>query len=189
MRALLSTALLVATVACRQDMHDQPKYKSLRASPFFADGRTSRPAIPGTVPRGGLAAEGPHATGKSATGYVVNPLARTPATLARGRERYDVFCAPCHDRAGTGHGMIVERGYRQPPTFHQERLRTIADGYLVEVIARGFGVMPSHSAQIPADDRWAIAAWIRVLQKSQWATLADVPADERLRLQRETAHP
>ena len=188
MWALLLTVLLSGTVACRQDMHDQPKYKPLRASAFFADGRTSRPAIPGTVPRGGLVAEA-RATGKTPTGYATNPLVRTHATLARGRERYDIFCAPCHDRAGTGHGMIVERGYRQPPTFHQERLRTIADGYFVEVIARGFGVMPSYAQQIPVDDRWAIAAWIRVLQKSQWATLADLPADERLRLERETVRP
>jgi mono/diheme cytochrome c family protein len=189
MRTLALLALLAGTVACRQDMHNQPKYKPLRPSPFFADGRTSRPVVPGAVARGSLAVDAARATGKTATGFAANPLPRTAATLARGRERYDIFCSPCHDRVGTGHGMIVERGYRQPPTFHQERLRTIPDGYFVDVVTQGFGVMPSYAPQIPVDDRWAIAAWIRVLQRSQWASLTDVPTDARRRLEEEAARP
>jgi cytochrome c553 len=173
-RALLLMALALAA-ACRQDMHDQPKYKALRPSPFFADGRTSRPLVDGTVARGHLDLDTARTTGKSGATYAANPLPRSEATFQHGRERYDIYCSPCHDRVGTGNGMIVERGYKQPPSFHQDRLRNVADGYLFETMTQGFGVMPSYAAQIPVDDRWAIAAWIRVLQRSQNATLADVP--------------
>lgn len=169
-------------VACRQDMHDQPKYKALRASPFFADGRASRPVVDGTVARGHLELDTARTTGKVGATYAPNPLPRAVATFRRGRERYDIYCAPCHDRAGTGNGMIVERGFKQAPSFHQDRLRAVADGYLFETMTEGFGVMPSYAAQIPADDRWAIAAWIRVLQRSQWATVADVPENDRTKL-------
>src|SRR5262249_10896651 len=104
-------------------------------------------------------------------------------TFARGRERYDIYCSPCHDRVGTGRGMIVERGFKAPPTFHQDRLRTIGDGYFVRVMTEGFGVMPSYAEQVPIEDRWAIAAWIRVLQRSEHATLADVPGADRAALE------
>jgi mono/diheme cytochrome c family protein len=184
---LLSIVLLLA--ACRQDMHDQPKYKPLRPSTFFADGRSSRPVVDGTIARGALVLDPARTTGKTGAIYASNPLPRTEAVFRRGRERYDIYCSPCHDRAGTGAGMIVERGYKAPPTFHQERLRTAADGYLFEVVTQGFGVMPSYAAQVPVDDRWAIAAWIRVLQRSQNATLADVPADERAKLDAAEARP
>ena len=169
--------------ACRQDMHDQPKYKPLRRSAFFDDGRASRPVVAGTVPRGGLVLDDARTTGKSGTAYAANPLPRTAVTFRRGRERYDIYCAPCHDRAGTGNGMIVERGFKQPPTFHDDRLRAAADGYLFETMTEGFGVMPSYAAQIPVDDRWAIAAWMRVLQRSQHATLDDVPPADRGKLE------
>ena len=175
-------AALVLLGACRQDMHDQPKYKALRASPFFADGRASRPVVEGTIARGHLDLAGARTTGKVGATYAANPLPRTEATFRRGRERYDVYCAPCHDRVGTGAGMIVERGFKAPPTFHQDRLRTVADGYLFETMTQGFGVMPSYAAQVPPDDRWAIAAWIRALQRSQNATLADVPDGDRAKL-------
>ena len=169
-------------VACRQDMHDQPKYKALRSSTFFADGRASRPVVDGTVARGHLELDPARTTGKVGATYAPNPLPRSAATFERGRERYDIYCAPCHDRVGTGNGMIVERGFKQPPTFHQDRLRTVADGYLFETMTEGFGVMPSYAAQIPIDDRWAIAAWVRVLQRSQYATVADVPENDRTKL-------
>ncbi len=170
---------MLALGACRRDMQDQPKYKPLRPSPFFADGRTSRPVVAGTIPRGALDLDRGRATGKAGDTYVTNPLPRSEAVFLRGRERYDIYCAPCHDRVGNGAGMIVERGFKAPPTFHQDRLRGIADGYFVETMAQGFGVMPSYAQQIPVDDRWAIAAWIRVLQRSQHATLADVPPAAR----------
>jgi mono/diheme cytochrome c family protein len=178
-RALALVAAALGLAACRQDMHDQPKYKPLRPSAFFADGRDSRPVVEGTVARGVLDLDVGHTTGKAGTQYVANPLTRTEALYRRGHERYDIYCSPCHDRVGTGNGMIVERGFKQPPTFHQDRLRQTADGYLFEVMTAGFGVMPSYAEQVPIDDRWAIAAWIRVLQRSQYATLADVPAAVR----------
>jgi mono/diheme cytochrome c family protein len=178
-RAPLLVLAVVTLAACRQDMHDQPKYKPLRASALFADGRTSRPVVEGTIARGTLDLDVAHTTGKVGALYASNPLAQTRATYERGRERYDIYCAPCHDRVGTGEGMIVERGFKAPPTFHQDRLRTVADGYVFETITQGFGVMPSYAQQIPVDDRWAIAAWIRVLQRSQNARLDDVPPAER----------
>ena len=163
--------MLGLVVGCRQDMHDQPKYKPLRASRFFDDGRASRPLVEGTVARGHLHEdEAP-----------VPPVTR--ALLVRGRERYDIFCAVCHDRAGTGRGMIVERGFKQPPSFHIDRLRQVPDRYVVDVIGKGFGVMPSYAQQIRIADRWAIAAYVRALQLSQQATLADVPAAERALLE------
>jgi mono/diheme cytochrome c family protein len=167
--ALAAAVVLAALGGCRQDMHDQPKYKPLRASRFFDDGRASRPLVEGTVARG-------HQHEDEAP-----PVTR--ALLERGRERYDIFCAVCHDRAGKGRGMIVERGFKQPPSFHIDRLRQVPDRYLVEVIGNGFGAMPSYAQQIRTADRWAIAAYVRALQLSQQATLADVPADERALLE------
>jgi mono/diheme cytochrome c family protein len=181
-RLALAAGALVLSAACRQDMHDQPKYRPLRASAFFADGRASRPLIDGTIARGELDLDVAHATGKAGKEYAANPLPPVEATYRRGRGRYDIYCSPCHDRAGTGHGMIVERGYKTPPTFHDDRLRQVADGYLFEVMTQGFGVMPSYAVQVPVEDRWAIAAWIRVLQRSQNATLDDVPQGKRAEL-------
>lgn len=176
-------ALAVLAGACRYDMQDQPKYKPYRQSPFFDDGRAVRPLVEGTVARGTLDDTGPFHTGKANGHYVrESPVAVTPAVLARGRERYDVFCSPCHDRTGAGAGMIVERGFRRPPSFHIDRLRDAPDGYLVEVIAKGFGVMPSYGIQVPADDRWAIVQYVRALQLSQNARVTDLPADDRARL-------
>ncbi len=170
-RAVLLLATVLAAIACRQDMHDQPKYRPLRPSAFFPDGRASRPRIEDTVARGELAtAEQPPTTA---------------ALLARGRERYDVFCSPCHDRVGNGGGMIVERGFRRPPSFHLDRLREAPDTHFFAAITDGFGVMPSYAAQIPSADRWAIVAYVRALQLSQHAGLADAPPPERERLARE----
>jgi mono/diheme cytochrome c family protein len=175
--------MLLAVAGCRQDMHDQPKYQPLEASPFFADGRASRPRVPGTIPRGRLDADPLYVTGKSDTGLSdVFPAPVTHATLDRGHQRFDIYCAPCHDRVGTGRGMIVMRGYKQPPSFHEDRLRGMSPGYFFDVMTNGFGVMPSYAAQVPVDDRWAIAAYIRALQLSQHATLAEVPDAERAAL-------
>ena len=185
MRRTVFLVSLACLAACRSDMQDQPKYKPLRPSAFFPDGRSSRPVVPGTIARGMPPAESSKVTGKSGSTYIANPLPRTTAVLARGRQRYDIYCAPCHDRVGTGSGMIVERGFKAPPTFHQDRLRDVADGYIFETITEGFGVMPNYAQQIPIDDRWAIAAWIRVLQRSQYATIDDVPAAERAALEQE----
>jgi mono/diheme cytochrome c family protein len=182
MRRAAITGLVVLLAACRQDMQDQPKYKPIRPSAFFADGRTSRPVVEGTIARGELDLDTARTTGKVGKEYAANPLPRSAAVFQRGRERFDVYCSPCHDRVGTGNGMIVERGFKQPPSLHEDRLRAVADGYFFDVMTQGFGVMSSYAPQVPVDDRWAIAAWIRVLQRSQHATLADVPAAERAAL-------
>jgi mono/diheme cytochrome c family protein len=182
-RPLVAIAVALVLTACRQDMHDQPKYEPLEQSRFFPDGMASRPPVEGTVARGQLVTDAARATGKAGAAYAPNPLPRTIATFARGRERFDIYCSPCHDRVGTGNGMIVERGFKQPASFHEDRLRQAADGYLFETMTQGFGTMPSYAQQIPVDDRWAIAAWIRVLQRSQHATLGDLPPAERARLE------
>ena len=165
-------------------MHDQPKYKAQGISRFFADGRASRPLVEGTVAQGHLDDDKPFHTGKTPEGYVREvPVAITQALLVRGRERYDIYCSVCHDRVGLGGGLIVQRGFRTPPSLHEPRLRAQADGYLFEVISKGFGVMPDYAQQVRPADRWAIVAYVRALQLSQSATLADVPETERARLE------
>ena len=181
--SLLSVLLLWG---CRQDMHDQARYEPLETSDFFTDGRASRPLLPGTVARGQLRTDTHLYSGK-VEGQLVEtlPFPVTPALLARGQERYNIFCAPCHDRVGSGAGMIVRRGLRHPPSFHIDRLREAPIGHFFDVMSNGFGVMADYAAQVPPADRWAIAAYLRALQLSQHATLADVPADIQQRLQRE----
>jgi hypothetical protein len=175
--------LMLVTAACRQDMHDQPKYKPLKASRFFADGRASRPRVPGTVARGHLNDDVQLYTGKVDNVFATTfPAPVTMAVLERGQERYNIYCTPCHDRTGRGNGMIVQRGYRRPPSFHIDRLRAAPVGYFFDVISNGFGVMPNYSAQIPVGDRWAIIAYVRALQLSEHATLAEVPPAEQQRL-------
>jgi mono/diheme cytochrome c family protein len=179
---VLSLAVLSA---CRQDMHDQPKYPPLRPSDFFADGRSARPLSEGTVPRGYLDADVLFYTGKGADGKPSNefPVPVTKELLLRGEQRYNIYCAPCHDRTGNGNGMIVRRGYRRPPSLHQDRLRTAPPGHFFDVITNGFGAMPDYAAQVRAEDRWAIVAYVRALQLSEHAAIADVPAAERARIQ------
>jgi len=177
----LAAAVLVA--GCRQDMHDQPRFKPYAKSDFYADQRSARPLVDGTVARGHLNDDTMLVTGKvDGTPAAVFPFEITTAVMDRGRERYDIFCAPCHSRTGMGDGMIVRRGYRKPPTFHQDRLRQAAPGYLFDVITRGFGAMPDYAAQIPVKDRWAIVAYLRALQHSQQARVSEIPAAERARL-------
>jgi hypothetical protein len=165
---------------CRQDMHDQPKFIPLRGSEFYSDQRSARPLVDGTVARGLLRDDDLLETGKvngqDATEF---PFPITTRVLARGRERYDIFCAPCHDRTGRGNGMIVRRGYRQPPSYHIDRLRQAPVGHYFDVITNGFGAMPDHRSQVPVRDRWAIVAYIRALQLSAHATLSEVPPVER----------
>ncbi|MBI2897022.1 MAG: cytochrome c [Deltaproteobacteria bacterium] len=171
--------------ACRQDMHDQPKIEPLEASPFFSDGRGSRPLLASTVARG-LLREDDHLHRGRVGGQVAEdpPFAIDRALVDRGRERFDVFCAPCHDRVGTGRGMVVRRGLRSPPSFHVDRLRRAPIGHFFDVMTSGFGLMASYSSQIPPEDRWAIAAYVRCLQLAQHARIGDVPAQLRPRLTR-----
>jgi hypothetical protein len=184
-RRILTPALglvtVLSTAACRQDMHDQPKYIPLRSSGLFADGRSARPIPAGTVPRGHLDADTVFYTGKKPDGTFIDtfPFHLTKSVLLRGQQRYNTFCSPCHDRIGSGLGMVVRRGFRRPPSYHIDRLRQAPDGYFFDVITAGFGAMPDYSAEIQAADRWAIVAYIRALQLSQTATVDEVPADAR----------
>jgi mono/diheme cytochrome c family protein len=165
---------------CRQDMHDQPKYKPYRGSDFFGDGRSARPLPEGTVARGHLREDAHLFTGR-VNGQLATtfPLPVTEAVLARGRERYGIYCTPCHGLAGYGDGMVVARGFRRAASFHVDRLRESPPGYFYDAIANGFGAMPSYAAQIPVEDRWAIVAYVRALQLSQHATVQDVPPEKR----------
>jgi mono/diheme cytochrome c family protein len=200
---------------CRQDMQNQPKYKPLRQSGFFDDGRASRPFIPGTVARNRLRADEVFYTGKTGEtgagtpgspvaapagaasgtsssqayrGYATEyPFPITKEVLDRGQGRFNIYCSVCHDRTGSGRGMIVQRGYRQPPSYHIERLRQAPPGYFFDVMTNGFGAMPDYAVQISPRDRWAIAAYIRVLQLSQQGTVADVPHSERQKLDSESS--
>jgi mono/diheme cytochrome c family protein len=180
----LALALLaVVAVGCRQDMHDQPKYEAFEKSRFFADSTSARPLPAGTVARGTLREDEPYFTGFTTDDRLVRrlPIAVDRHVLERGRATFDAFCAPCHDRAGTGQGMIVRRGFKQPPTYHQDRLRNEADGYFFDVVTNGFGQMPSYASQISVEDRWAVVAYVRALQLSQHAPLAELPAEDRER--------
>jgi mono/diheme cytochrome c family protein len=181
-RALVSAACLVGlTLAgCRQDMHDQPRYKPYRESDFFGDRRSARAPVEGTVARGRLR-EDTHLYAGKVDGALAEafPFPVTGAVLERGRERYGIYCTPCHGFAGNGDGMIVTRGFRKPSSFHVDRLRGERPGYFYDVITNGFGAMPDYAAQIPVEDRWAIVGYVRALQLSQNATVADVPAEKR----------
>ena len=169
--------------ACRQDMHDTPRYEPLEASTFFTDGRGSRTVVANTVARGTLRQDEHLYQGKI-DGQLTDsfPMPVTAEVMARGRERFNVFCAPCHGRTGQGNGMVVQRGFRAPPSFHEERLRTAPVGYFYDVQTNGFGAMSDYAAQVPVADRWAIAAFIRALQFSQRATVDDVPPARRAEL-------
>jgi len=180
----LCVLLVISSTACRQDMHDQPKYIPLRESSFFSDSRSARPPVEGTVARGQLRDDDLLYTGKvGGQDSTTFPSPVDASTMARGRQRFDIYCSPCHGRTGQGDGMVVLRGYRRPPSFHQDRLRTAPVGHFFDVITNGFGAMPDYAAQIRAEDRWAIIAYVRALQLSEHATAADVPATERAKIQ------
>ena len=177
-------AMLLA--GCRLDMHIQPKYLPDEPSTFFDDGRSERPVVPGTVARGHLHTDELLYTGKE-NGVVADkfPFPITRADLERGRERYNIYCTPCHDYTGGGQGMIVQRGFPSPPSFHLESLRKAPAGHYFEVITNGFGSMYSYASRVEPEDRWRIAAYIRALQLSQHATMQDVPENERAKLAEE----
>jgi mono/diheme cytochrome c family protein len=212
---LRSSILVLAALAftsCRQDMHDQPKYRPLRPVDQIGsinDGRSARPLVEGTVARGELRDDVEFYTGKVAgfgqtatatpnasasqtaaqsasgvtpglQGFVAEfPMPITAADLDRGQERFNIYCSVCHGPLGDGGGMIPKRGFRKPPSYHDERLRNAPVGYFFDVITNGFGNMPDYAAQVEPSDRWRIIAYIRALQLSQRATVADVPVDKR----------
>ena len=186
--ALLAGALatLLLVPACRQDMFNQPKARTYRAGEFFDDGASARPTVAGTVARGQLRADPLLYTGIGPDGHFVAhlPLPLDRDLLLRGRERFEIFCSPCHGRAGDGRGMIVQRGLKEPTSFHADRLRRQPIGYFFDVMTNGFGQMSSYAAQVPVADRWAIAAYVRALQLSQHAPLAEIPAEDRAAIER-----
>jgi hypothetical protein len=181
-----AAALLLC--GCRLDMHIQPKYLPYEPTDFFGDGRSERQPVPGTVARGQLRLDELMFTGRE-NGVVADkfPFPITKADLDRGRERYNVYCTPCHDYSGTGRGMIVQRGFPQPPSYHIQRLRDAPAGHFFEVMTNGFGAMYSYAARVEPADRWRIAAYIRVLQLSRNAKVDDVPESERANLSHESA--
>jgi mono/diheme cytochrome c family protein len=176
-------SILVLTACYRQDMADQPRYDPFEESTFFADGLSARRAPEGTVARTTSTETTQFLTGRSGEQLLATmPIAIDMDLLRRGRERYDIFCSPCHDRTGSGNGMAVIRGFqRLPPSFHMERLREAPDGHFFDVITRGFGAMQSYASEIAPRDRWAIVAYVRALQLSRNARMTDVPAEERNR--------
>ena len=187
LRLSLLVLTLVILTGCRQDMHDQPKYKALAPSSFFLDGRSARPLVPGTVARGDLREDTDLYQGKVDGKWVdAFPFPVTKQILERGQERYNIYCVPCHDLVGNGQGMVVRRGFRAPPSYHIERLRQAPAGYFYDVITNGFGAMQDYSVQVPVRDRWAIVAYIRALQLSQHASLNDVAEADRSILNGET---
>jgi mono/diheme cytochrome c family protein len=165
-------------------MRDQPRYEVLEASGFFANGMATRPVPKGTVPRGRLDENEPINTGREDGDFLLQiPLTLDQTLLARGQERFNIYCSPCHGRTGDGDGMIVRRGFRKPPSLHIDRLKEAPAGHHFDVMTRGFGLMPAYGHQIQPKDRWAIVAYIRALQLSQGATLDDVPASARAALE------
>ena len=181
-------AITLLIAGCRLDMHVQPKYLPYEPTTFFDDGRSERQPVPGTVARGHLRLDELLYTGKE-NGVLVDkfPFPITRADLDRGRERYNVYCTPGHDYTGMGQGMIVQRGFPQPPSYHIQRLRDAPAGHFYEVMTNGFGAMYSYAARVEPADRWRIAAYIRVLQLSRNATIQDVPEADRQKLTQQSA--
>jgi hypothetical protein len=183
---LALTGVLLVCAGCRQDMHVQPRYNPFDPTDFFNDGQSARLPVAGTVPRGDLTL-GPlellysgKVNGQPATAF---PFPITEEIVERGRERFNIYCTPCHGLSGDGDGMIVQRGFRRPPSLHEDRLRTAAVGHFFDVITNGFGVMYPYGYRVPPRDRWAIISYIRALQLSRQVSIDDVPEAERQKLQ------
>jgi mono/diheme cytochrome c family protein len=183
-RYLLLAAALFLAGCSRLDMQDQPKYKPQRPSDFFVDGRSGRPQVEGTIARGDMEEDVAYYEGKNEKGddLDVFPVVVDKALLDRGRQRFDIYCAPCHGRIGNGLGMIVRRGFKQPPSYHIDRLRNAPVGHLYDVITNGYGAMLNYAAQVQVRDRWAIVAYIRALQYSQNVNASELSADARTKV-------
>lgn len=178
--ALLALAL-VATTGCRQGLYDQAKYEPYEASEVYRDGTSSRTLPAHTVARGHLREDMAYFTGKNEAGEFVStfPMEVTREVLRRGQERFTIFCTPCHGRTGEGDGMIVQRGYKAPVSYHESWVRFMPVGFYVNAIHQGYGVMPSYASQVPAADRWAIVAYIRALQASRNVPVSALTAEQR----------
>ncbi len=181
---IMSVGALLCATACRQDMQDQPKYKPLAESRFFADGRSARPIPAGTIARDELNDEDALHTGAANGTFLASiPLPVNATLLHRGQDRFDIYCSPCHGRLGDGNGMVAQRGFRAPANLHSDRLRSVPPGYIYQVITNGYGAMGDYDDQIPVSDRWAIVAYVRALQLSRSANVNEVPANERTQLE------
>jgi mono/diheme cytochrome c family protein len=175
---------LLALTACRQDMHTEPRYQPLQETSFFGDQRSARPMVEGTVARGHLRIDEARYAGKL-DGEDIDqfPIPIAKEDIERGEARFNIYCTPCHGRTGDGNGMVVLRGFRQPPSYYSDRLINAPVGHYFDAVTNGFGAMPSYASRIQPDDRWRIIAYIRALQLSESASVNDVPADQRQNLQ------
>jgi len=165
--SLMVIVVLVFLAGCHQEMADQARVETYEQAAFFADGSGSRPQVPGTIARGQAWVPSPFTTGMSGQSYVSNPEQATPEQLQLGREQFTINCQHCHGSAGYGDGMVVQRGFPKPPSYHIDRLRNVADGRIFEVITKGHGRMPALGNLISVKNRWAITSYVRVLQLSQ----------------------
>lgn len=183
-RSALLVLAAVLALGCRNEMYDQAKVKPLSEGTFFANGQNARPLPPDTVARGFLREDKAMYAGIAPSGSFVSelPIPLTRELLERGHQRFDIFCSPCHGKQGNGLGMIVQRGFKQPSSFHVDRLRQQPIGYFFDVMTQGFGQMSSYASQVPPEDRWAIAAYLRALQLSQHAMIAELSPDDRKKL-------
>ena len=182
-RLLVVIGAAVMAAGCRQDMHDQPKYRAYTYSAFWNDARSMRPRVDNTIARGQLKIDAAFHRGKNGEQLVTEiPVKVTRELLARGQSRYNIYCTPCHGATGDGGGMVVQRGFKHPPSYHQDRLRNLPVGHFYDVITNGYGSMISYASRISAQDRWAIVAYIRALQLSQNASINDVAEADRPKL-------
>ena len=186
----IAACICLFASSCRRDMQVQPRYNPYDASSFFDDGRSVREPVPGTVARGHLHLDELLYTGKvDGKDSEVFPFPVTRSDLERGRSEYNIYCSPCHDYTGSGRGMIVLRGFPQPPSFHMDRLRAAPVGHFFDVITNGLGVMYPYNDRVAPEDRWRIAAYVRALQLSQNSTVADVPSAERAQFSTSAQQP
>jgi hypothetical protein len=177
---LTACVALVVIAGCGQNMRDQTKLEPFEANTFFPNSQSARPLVDGVVARGQLRDDELLYTGMVG-GQLSDtfPFTVTMDVLERGRLRFNIYCSPCHGQVGDGNGMIVQRGFTHPPSFHDDRLRQAPAGHFFDVITNGYGAMYSYASRVAPEDRWAIIAYIRALQLSQHATLDDVPPDQR----------
>lgn len=185
-QGLVMTFVLASASSCfRLHMYDQPRYEPLEFSSSAKNGQSARHPVAGTIARGTLQEDRHYYTGMEGDSVFTNefPFEVTLPVLERGRERYNIYCSVCHDRVGTGRGMVVQRGFQQPTSYHVDRLRREPVGYFFDVITNGFAKMPSYSTQIPVQDRWAIVAYVRALQLSQYSMVSELPSALRQRVE------
>jgi mono/diheme cytochrome c family protein len=180
---VLALAMLCGCEKLARNMYDGAREKPLRASPAFADGNASRPPLEGTIERtrGILAATSSGRVGAGTVGERIAaeradriPYPITRAFLERGRQRFDIFCSPCHSIVGDGDGWVARRGFPHPPSYHTQRLRAAPDRHFYDVMTNGYGIMYSYADRVAPEDRWAIVAYIRALQLSQHARREDL---------------